>query len=141
MKCVDLKTVFGRRYKIAADPSAGARNVDPWYWTIPCRRGEIYPYGGDFLCASVRNGAVSKSMRSWPELTVLQDADDETVFKFHVNNFEKVAQAVGAKKRRRMSVETMKKIGADTAYVTPNGGEFQRSPQGASDLTRGAVRV
>jgi hypothetical protein len=141
MKCVDLKNVFGRRYKIRADPSAGPRNIDPWYWVIPCRLGEIYPYGGELLCALVRKGRISESIRSWPELTILQDADDAVVFRFHVDNFEKVAERVGARKRRQVSSETMKRIGAGTAYRTDSVGNTQRSQATSTSETGDASRA
>lgn len=49
--CVNLKQLFGDRYKISFDPAAetwGNRR-DPWLMQIPCRYGTIYPHGGDVL--------------------------------------------------------------------------------------------
>lgn len=110
MKCIDLQKRYGDRYRIARDPSAGSRNRDAWLWTIPCKHGEIYPYGGEHLAAMVTATRVANQMRRWSELEVIQDADDAVAFRFNVEHFEKVADRLGARIRRQYSPEALERM-------------------------------
>ena len=116
-------------------PPVPAGTPIPGFWIVPCQYGEIYPYGGQQLCVLVKSAKVANEMRSWPELSLLQDTDDAVVFRFDVGVFEKVAERVGAKKRRQASTVTMKKIGTNTAYRAPNEVKFQRSQPETSQET------
>ena len=108
---IDLKQRFGQRYKIAKDPAAeNQRNPDPMYWIMPCKFGEIFPYGGDFLAVMVISSKIANQMRNWPELEVTQDAEDAVIFKFHVDHFEKVAKRVGAKKKKRVAQSSLSNL-------------------------------
>jgi hypothetical protein len=116
--CIDLKQQFGKRYKIGVEESVEcpSYNTDPWYWEILCRIGpkkwksRIYSYGGEYLAVMVTSNVIANRMRSWPELEVVQDADDAVVFKFHADHLDEVARAVGARTRRRLSPENRKKL-------------------------------
>jgi len=50
MQCVNLKERFGKRYRTRTE--ADQRTSDPWMLLIPCRNGEIGPYGGDVMQAT-----------------------------------------------------------------------------------------
>ena len=108
MTCVDLRKRFGGRYRITREPAASSRNTDPWLWVIPCKYGEIYPHGGEHLAAMVTAIRVAGEMRQWTGLEVVQDADDAVIFRFHVDQFEKVADRIKARRRRQYSPETLK---------------------------------
>ena len=62
------------------------------------------------LAVMVTSIRLANTMRDWPELTVHQDADDAVVFKFHVDHFQKVADRVGAKKKRKLSEGHKRKL-------------------------------
>ena len=134
-ECIDLKQEFGCRYQIAADPSARSENTDPWLWTIPCQFGEIYPYGGKLLCAAVRDLGVVKKLRHRPELTILQDAEDIVVFRFHLDDFEKVAEQMRAKKQSLTSFETEPRVGSSTVSRTSSKGKARLSRTGTTKET------
>jgi hypothetical protein len=56
--CINFTERFGARYRIAFDPAYDPKHrprdkLDPWSMVIPCRRGEIYPYGGETLVVEV----------------------------------------------------------------------------------------
>lgn len=114
--CINLRERFGKRYRITRDESGGKASRDPWYWIIPGKYGEIYAHGDDFLQVMVTSVRVANDMRGWPELTLHQDAEDAVTFIFRVGNLEKVATRIKARKRRQVSAEHMKNIGAATAY-------------------------
>lgn len=107
MNCIDLKKMFGQRYRITTDPAAISQNTDPWLRGIPCKlKGEIYPAGGyDLMVMYKADTNVARELRRWPELRVHQDASDFVVFRFNVKHFDKVAKLVGAKRKRQMSAE------------------------------------
>ena len=73
MSPIDLKTRFGKRYRIthdqahAAEYGEGSRVHDPWLLTIPCRHGHIYPHGGELLGASTdRRGSIARRLAALP---------------------------------------------------------------------------
>jgi len=103
--------MFGEKYRIKKDSAiSNRRKVDPMYYIIPCKYGEIFPYGGDFLAAMVTSIRIANEVRSWSELEVTQDADDAVIFKFHVKHFEKVADRIMARKKKRLSKEHREKL-------------------------------
>lgn len=107
---IDLREQFGDRYHIVVDPAKQSRNRDPMYWIIPCKFGEIYPYGGEHLAVMVTSIRIANEMREWPELRVHQDADDAVVFVFHVDHFQTVSDRVRARKKKRLSPEHLAKL-------------------------------
>ncbi len=118
MNCIDLKGHFGKQYKVGVEESADhpSYNTDLWYWEILCRIGQkkwksvIYPYGSEYLAVMVTSMIIANRMREWPELEVIQDADDAVVFKFHADHLCKVVKAVGARTRRKLSPEHKRKL-------------------------------
>lgn len=142
MKCIDLQRQFGDRYRIGRDPAGGRRNKDPWLWTIPCKYGEIYPYGGEAMAALVTAIRVASQMRCWQELEVIQDADDAVVFRFHFQHFDRVADRLGARRRRRYSLETLERMkkraaNARNSVAKPNRERVQESRHEGSDAEMG----
>ena len=102
---INLKEKFGDKYRITKDPAVekGTKKVDPIYWIIPCRLGEIFPYGGKYLAVMVTKPRIAQQMKKWKELEVTQDAEDAVIFKFHVKDFDKIAERVLPHKRPKIS--------------------------------------
>ncbi len=108
MDCLDLKLLYGERYKIARDPAAGPRSQDPWLWQIPCLFAHVYPYGPGTLGVSThRRGAIANRLMALPFVTVTQDASDGINASFPLADADAVFAIVKPRKRRRLS-ETVK---------------------------------
>jgi hypothetical protein len=110
MDCVDLKATFGKRYKVGWDEAyraeygKGARTNDPWLRIVPCKYGHIYPYGGRQLVASMdKRGRLASRLASLGCVRVFRDADDGVDVLFDVGDFDRVAEVMKPRKRRRMS--------------------------------------
>ena len=110
MDCVNLKREFGNRYRVGyeesyyAEHGTDARKEDPWLVIIPCRNGEIYPWGGRNLAAGTnRTGPVANKLKALPFTTVAQDGDDGANIVFDVMPFEEVTRIMKPRKRRRLS--------------------------------------
>jgi hypothetical protein len=125
---IDLKSLFGGRYRITLDPAEhGHRNPDPMYYVILCKYGEIYPYSDTELAVMVTSIRLGNAMRSIPQLKAHQVADDAIIFRFSPVDFDLVAKWVKPFKRRQISTETMRNIGARTAYRCTSATKVQRS--------------
>src|SRR5262245_25286113 len=104
---VNLLESFGTLYRVTFDPGYDPRGVpkrrlDPWMMQLPCRRGVIYPFGGDRLAVEVDyHSQAAKKLAAVPGVELWQDGDHETTFLFPVNLFDRVASLVGPRKRRR----------------------------------------
>ena len=109
--CVNLSRRFGRRYRIrhdpAFDPSRRHRNeVDPWTLTIPCKYGEIYPHGGEYLAVDIDyHPVMSRQVEELPECELTQDGDQEKTFRFHVKHLRNVADIVKPYRKPKLSDE------------------------------------
>ncbi len=110
MECVNLKKVFGDRYRITRDDSyfaergESARAEDPWLQVVPCQHGHIYPYGGQMLVASTaKRGRVARELLALAVTTLFRDGDDGLDVLFHVSHFEQVAELLKPRRRRRLS--------------------------------------
>jgi len=105
--CIDLAKRFGGNYRIRfdeADDRRRRRTVDPWMLELPCRRGVIYPHGGNILAVIVDGRPkVASQLRRLPCCSVLQDGDGESTFLFDVTHFPEVAAIVLPRRRRRAS--------------------------------------
>ena len=80
--CINLKERFGRRYRIGRDPSyygeygPNAITPDPWYYTVECQHGHIFPWGGETLAVSTKNrGPITTALSALPVCEVQQDGD------------------------------------------------------------------
>ena len=111
MTCIDLWRTFGREYKIGTDPAYdtdGLRraNLDPWYFTVPCRFGTIWPHGGDMLCVDINYHArTAKKVGAIPGVRMKLDGDSEKTFIFPAAMFVEVAKLVKPYRRRQMTPE------------------------------------
>jgi len=112
MKCIDLQKRFGKRYRIEyeesyrAERGKSARAAAPWLAIIPCKRGHIFPWGGDKLAASTNNsGPTARKLKALAFVTVVQDGDDGITVTFPVERFPEVAKLMKPRRRRRLSPE------------------------------------
>ena len=115
MNPINLKDLYGKRYKIGFDPSVqyeeGGKR-DPWYYLILCRSGNIYPYSDELLgfhCTSriIRN----RLHKEHPEIRVQNWSDDgEAIFLFPVELFDIVAEYAKPRKKRQVSESERKRL-------------------------------
>ena len=69
---LNLRVRFGRRYKVRheesyhAEHGASARVDEPWLLVLLCRYGEIFPWGGDRLAASVDGHPMPGNSSGYP---------------------------------------------------------------------------
>ncbi len=88
--CLNLRELYGKRYRITHDPAAECEpngKRDPWLFVIPAKFGEIYPYGGHKLAVMVLGIYKVPEMRKLG-LPIHQDGDKEAVFLFTQNQFD-----------------------------------------------------
>lgn len=117
MDCIDLKDLFGKRYRVTYEESYYAehgdegRAGDPWLQVICCQNGHIYPHGGDWLAASTnRRGAVATALTALECTEVLQDGDDGLNVAFRVEHFEEVAALLKPRRKRLISEAERKRL-------------------------------
>jgi len=116
--CLNLKKLFGRRFKVEYEESyyaqygANARIEDPWLMIIRCRFGHIFPHGGETLAATVDGHPnVAGVLRRLPCCRVHQDGDfGELTALFDVADFPKVAQIMRPRRRRQVSPEQRERL-------------------------------
>jgi hypothetical protein len=108
---VDLKRRFGRKYKIeheesyhAETGSTKACNRDPCLYLIPCKHGEIFPWGDSLLAISTkRRGAIATRLENLPCTKVQQDGSDGLTLTFHEDDFPTIAEIVKPKRKPQLS--------------------------------------
>lgn len=106
VETIDLRAMFGDRYRIGTDPAAGPRNADPWLWTIPCRRATIYPDGGPYLRVDIDGRPVTaKAVGALPGVEPVQCGDSDRTYRFHGDLFADVARLVLPRRRRLLTDE------------------------------------
>ena len=114
VKCIDLKKMYGKRFKISLDDAAqyevNGRN-DPWMFMIPCKYGHIYPISDEYLgfyCES--KNIKTRICREQPDIELVQDADVEGVFKFPPQKMEVIAKYARPKRKRQVSEKERKRL-------------------------------
>jgi len=124
MNCIDLKDLFSKKYRIGHGPAAkhepGGMS-DPWYFTIRCQFGEIYPYGGEKLAFHCTGAIVRQKIKqAFPDMEISNWTDDgEACFIFHVDQLLKVLKFAKPRRRRQVSEsekERLAKIGCETQF-------------------------
>jgi len=103
---------------------------------IPCRFGHIYPHGDDMLAASVDGHPnVAGVLRRLSCCLIHQDGDDgELTAVFDVADFDRVAQVMKPRRRRRLSEARRAQLveaGAKTRFqsgVQSDPGAHKRDP-------------
>ena len=117
MDVIDLKQQFGDRYKIEYEESYQAqreRTPDPWLMIIPCVHGHIYVHGDGMLGAATdNNGATATKLVKLANAgygTVVQRGDDGVNIIFPVDNFDKFAEVMEPRRRRKVSESERKRL-------------------------------
>jgi len=104
---IDLKSIAAGRFRIALDEAALAEpggKKDPWYQVIPCRNGQIYPYSDKLLAVHVNGYAARRRLADIAGLSQHNWSDDgEAIFIFPLDLFEKVAEIVKPRRKRKLS--------------------------------------
>ena len=96
--CVDLRSRFGRKYRLAFDPAAESRE-DPWMLRLVCQRGTIYAHGGDVLAVDVDGRPqTARRLAALPGVVLHQDGDRGKTFLFPLDQFAEVAAIVKPKR-------------------------------------------
>jgi hypothetical protein len=103
---INLRNCFGRRYRIEYDEAHSGRKDDPWMQIIPCRRGHIYPNGGNLLgVATNTRGATANAIAKLQGVTVTQQGTDGINAIFPVELFPKVAKLVKPRRKRQLTAK------------------------------------
>ena len=103
---IDLRKEFGHRWKIGLDEAARGRWNDPWLYTIECRYGEIFPWGGDKLAASTTGpGSVANRLLKLTNVEVMHDGCDgaTVVFSRHSPAMRAVTGLMKPRRTRKAS--------------------------------------
>ena len=108
--CINLQQQFGDRFRVTyeesyyAERGDRARAEEPWLMIIPCKHGEIYPFGDDDLVASTKiAGGIARVLKSLTFTTVHQDGTDGVDVRFPVGRFDEIAAIMKPKRRRQVS--------------------------------------
>ena len=142
MNCVNLKKMFGKRYRVRyeesyrAEHGENARVEDPWLMVIPCRNGHISPWGGFGLVASTNHpGPVANALKQLPFTSVIREGEDGCDVLFDIRYVDAVLQIMKPRKRRRLSPEERAK-----RTKRLHGILGQQNPSQNADRARGGAR-
>ena len=108
MAC-NLKTRFGKQYRINFDDAADAHGrprdkIDSYLQQIPCGFGTVFPFGGNYLAVDIdHHNVLANRVAKLPGCQMIQDGDFEKTIRFHVDQFEAVAEIVKPYRKRRVS--------------------------------------
>ena len=108
-RCVSLREVFGRTYRVTYDASYSQKHVphsrrDPWMMEIPTRCGTVYPYEGTLLVVEVEGHPKLKATLARLDCCRLhQDGDAFGSFIVDVSDFRHVSGIIRPYRRRRFS--------------------------------------
>jgi hypothetical protein len=134
-ECVNLRELFGDRFKITYDPAYDPFKVprdklDPWMMQIPLYpRGCVYPHGRDRLAAEVDYRApTAKALAAIPGVTLVQDGDQEKTYTFPVGLTEQVFAILKPRKKRRpqLTPEQRARLVTRMEAVNRDRGHLQR---------------
>lgn len=118
MQPINLKELFGNKYRIEHDPAAAYEQGgkrDPWLFIIPCKYGHIYPHSDKLLAVWIDGSNIRKRfMDAFPDLECVNWSDTgEAIFLFPPGIFEGIAKILKPKKRpgvRKLSPEHREKL-------------------------------
>jgi hypothetical protein len=138
MNPIDLKAIAAGRFKIGFDEAAliepGGKK-DPWYLMIPCKYGQIYPYSDKLLAIHSKGSGIRQKLSAIPGLTNHNWSDDgEAIFLFPLTLFDKVAEIVKPKRKRRLSESHKAKlVGAGVKALRLHQNSILNTPKTAKD--------
>ncbi|MBN2371770.1 MAG: hypothetical protein JXO72_14910 [Vicinamibacteria bacterium] len=132
-ECVDLREIAKARrwrwryeasYKAEKNPEV--RGDGRWYVELVCRRGTVYPYGGDELAAFTDVKNVRNELLAIAGVMSHQVGDGESTVRFPVRLLDQVAGVLHPRHRRMLAPERARAIGAKTAF---RGVQIDKPPQ------------
>jgi len=132
--CINLKEMFGEQFKVEYEESYYAERSretveDPWLMVLLCENGHICPWGGSNLAACTNgSGSVAKRLKALPFTTVAQDGADGANVVFDVAHFDRVAEIMKPRRRRRLSPEARQRF-AEAGAKTRFGHGTQADPE------------
>ena len=118
MGCIDLKKEFGDVYRLVFEEAYKAerpefrKDEEAWLRLIPCRNGQIFPYGGRMLAAFSSRPSIRKSLDRLVFGRIAQWASDGATLVFDVKHFDEVSEVMLPKRKRRLSEEHRRKLSA-----------------------------
>lgn len=111
MSYLDLREMYGHKYKIIRDAGAESREMDAWLWIIPCKYGEIFSPGWGKLAVLCKSPRVRTKMVACVKgLEPHQIGDTESIYLFAPERFKDVARFIVPKIKRRLSPEHRAKL-------------------------------
>ena len=114
--CIDLRETYGDRFKVESERAVPSERTEfrseeaPWLMVIPCQLGQIYPYGGSLLSAHTDHRCSRNRLMALDCCEIYQLGDTEVTVNFNVRDFDRVAELLKPKKRRRLSPEHRQKL-------------------------------
>ncbi|MBD3279909.1 hypothetical protein GF389_00090 [Candidatus Dojkabacteria bacterium] len=104
---LNLKELYGQDYRVSYDPAVEKyqKKTDPVYFVINGTYGHFYPYSDKHLAVWVNGKRRISNVKKWDGLTLTQEGDDEAIFIFLPDMFERVAKKIKVYKRPRVSDE------------------------------------
>lgn len=111
MECLNLRELFGDKYRVTVDRESAEspRDKDPWVQEMRCRRGVIYPYSRSLLAVQVDYHPIIAQRLVRMGFQFIQDGDHEKTFVFTSDRFDEVAEIVQPYARRYLSEEQRQK--------------------------------
>jgi len=113
MKNINLKKLYGKKYKIRIDKKQmyedraieqeKIQTGEEWYQNIICKYGEIYLNGGTELTwYSTSKNVAMRMEREHPEIiTNFSQCDEEAIVCFDINDIETVFKFAHPRRKRR----------------------------------------
>lgn len=102
--CLNLRKLYGQKYKIRHEESYAAEKQDfrteeePWLQIIPCQHGHVFPHGGQQLAWSSRTtGSIASKVLALPFVIPHQQGDDGVTVLFDAQHLEEIAAIVKPK--------------------------------------------
>jgi hypothetical protein len=80
---------YEESYRAERDPAA--RGDGRWYVEIPCRRGKVYPFGGELVAWVQRQEVLRELLALGPDVRIVQRGDQEGAVRFPVRLLDRVA--------------------------------------------------
>lgn len=104
---IDLRALAGDKFKTVLDESGAdvPRPERAWHVRIPCRFGFIGVHGPGALLAHCHTARVIPRLLAIEGLAATQRGDGEVNATFPPGRLDAVAQALGARRQRRLSSE------------------------------------
>lgn len=138
MKCINLRTRFGRKYRVTYEESyraqygPRARIEDPALMVLLCRYGHIYPFGDSRLAAFVAGHPnVAGTLRRMTCCEVWQDGDDgDLTVLFDAADFVQIALIMKPQRKYRPNYSAEQRQAMGRRLQVARQATLQQHPTG-----------